>query len=347
MSAGDSIFALSSAPGRAAVAVVRISGPAAGAALAAMTGRDLPPPRRGVLRRVRDPLDEETLDHALVLWIPGPGSETGEDVAELQLHGAPSVVAGVLQALGRLPGLRPAEAGEFTRRAFDNGRIDLTAVEGLADLIAAETAVQRRQALQQAGGALGRQAEAWQERLLRLLASLEAVIDFPDEDLPADAAAGLAGACAALAGEMAAALAGAARGERLRQGLRVVLLGPPNAGKSTLLNALAGRDAAIVAATPGTTRDVLELSLDLAGLPVTLVDTAGLRAASDDAVELEGMRRSRLQAAAGDILLWLEDGCRPPPAVTPAVLDELAAAALRGGRDGRQTGSSGDKTGSP
>ena len=327
----DTIFALSSAPGRAALSVVRLSGPAAGEALQAMTGRRLPEPRRGVLSRVRDPESDETLDYALVLWFPGPKSETGEDIAELQLHGAPSVVAAVLQALGRLPGLRPAEAGEFTRRAFLNGRMDLTAVEGLADLIAAETALQRRQALLQAGGALARRAAEWRARLLRQLAELEAVIDFPEEDLPPEAAAALGEESAAVAREMEVAVAGAARGERLRQGLRVVLLGPPNAGKSTLLNALAGRDAAIVAETPGTTRDVLEVALDLGGVPVTLVDTAGLRAAAADAVEAEGMRRSRLQAEAGDILLWLEDGSAPPEREAAGLLPEAGVLTGAGG----------------
>lgn len=305
--AAETIFALSTAPGRAAIAVVRLSGPAAGAALAALLGGRLPEPRRAALRKVRDPATGELLDAALVLWLPGPTTETGEDMAELQLHGAPSVVAGVLEALGRLPGLRPAGPGEFTRRAFDNGRLDLTAVEGLADLIAAETALQRRQALAAAGGALSRRLEAWRGRLMHALARLEAAIDFPDEDLPAGLGAESLAAVEAVAGEIAGALAGAARGERLRRGLRVVLAGPPNVGKSSLLNALAQRPVAIVAPTPGTTRDTLEVHLDLAGLPVTLVDTAGLHGAASDPVEVEGIRRAREQAAAADLVLSLVD----------------------------------------
>ena len=315
--AAETIFALSSAPGRAAVAVVRLAGPAAGPALAALLGGRLPEPRRAALRKLRDPADGELLDAALVLWLPGPGTETGEDMAELQLHGAPSVVAGVLEVLGRQPGLRMAEPGEFTRRAFDNGRLDLTAVEGLADLIAAETALQRRQALAVAGGALSRRLEAWRGRLAGALARLEASIDFPDEDLPEGLGAESLVELAAVGDEIAEALAGAERGERLRQGLRVVLVGAPNAGKSSLLNALARRPVAIVAPTPGTTRDALEVHLDLAGLPVTLVDTAGLRAGAEDPVELEGMRRAREQASQADLVLYLVDrscayGAGPP-----------------------------------
>lgn len=309
----ESFFALSTAPGRAAVAVVRIAGPQAGPALAALLGGRLPPPRHAALRKVRDPASGELLDATLVLWLPGPGTETGEDMAELQLRGAPSVVAAVLEALGRLPGLRPAAPGEFTRRAFDNGRLDLTAVEGLADLIQAETALQRRQALALAGGALTRRLEDWRQRLLRALARLEAAIDFPDEALPADLAEESRAVLEQVAEELAAELARAPAGERLSQGLRVVLLGAPNAGKSSLLNALAERDVAIVAPTAGTTRDVLEVRLDLEGLPVTLVDTAGLRAGGADAVEQEGMRRARAQAETADLLLHLVDLSAPGP----------------------------------
>ncbi len=293
------------------MAVVRLAGPRAGPGLAALLGGRLPEPRRAALRKVRDPASGELLDAALILWLPGPTTETGEDMAELQLHGAPSVVAGVLAALARLPGLRLAEPGEFTRRAFDNGRLDLTAVEGLADLIAAETVLQRRQALAVAGGALSRRLEAWRDGLVRALARLEAAIDFPDEELPADLAEESRRALVSIGGEIEEALAGAGRGERLRQGLRVVLLGAPNVGKSSLLNALAGREAAIVASAPGTTRDVVEVQLDLEGLPVTLVDTAGLRDGALDQVEIEGMRRSRLQAEAADLILCLYDLSSP------------------------------------
>ena len=304
--AADTIFALSSAAGPAAVAVVRIAGPRAGAALVALNGSALPQPRRAVLRSLKDPATGELLDRALVLWLPGPATAVGEDVTELHLHGGPAVVEALLAALGRLPGLRAAEPGEFTRRAFLNGRMDLTAVEGLADLIAAETPAQRRQAMAQAGGALARRAAAWREALVSALAELEAAIDFVEEDLPADLEAHALRSAAAVGAEIAAALAAAPQGARVRQGLRVVLLGAPNAGKSTLLNALAGRSAAIVHATPGTTRDVLEVPLHLGGFPVTLVDTAGLRP-SVDAIEAEGIRRAKDQAEAADLLIVLVD----------------------------------------
>ena len=303
---GDTIFALSSAAGPAAVAVLRLSGPGAGEALRALTGKPLPEPRRAALRILSDPATGERLDQALVLWFAAPASETGEDTVELHLHGSPAVVEAVLDALGRQPGLRPAEPGEFLRRGFLNGKLDLTAVEGLADLIAAETPAQRRQALAQAAGALARRAAAWREALVAALAELEAAIDFVEEDLPQGLVAHAVRRAVEVGDEIAAALAAAPAGERLRQGLRVALLGAPNAGKSSLLNALAGRPAAIVAATPGTTRDVLEVPLHLDGLPVTLVDTAGLRA-SDDAVEAEGVRRARAQAAAADLRILLQD----------------------------------------
>jgi len=310
---GDSIFALSSAAGPAAIAVVRLAGPASGTALRALSGRALPAPRQAALRWIADPQSGERLDRALVLWLPGPATETGEDMAELHLHGSPAVVEAVLQALDRLAGLRLAEPGEFTRRAFLNGKLDLTAVEGLADLIAAETPGQRRQAMAQAGGALARRAAAWREALVAALAELEAAIDFVEEDLPPDLEAHAVRQAAMVAAEIGAALAAAPAGERLRQGLRVVLLGAPNAGKSTLLNALAGREAAIVHAAPGTTRDVLEVSLHLGGLPVVLVDTAGLRESADP-VEREGVRRAREQASIADLALRLIDLSAPVPA---------------------------------
>jgi tRNA modification GTPase len=302
----DTIFALSSGRPPAAIAVVRLSGPRAGDALKALTGK-VPEPRHATLARVRDPANGEIIDEALALWFPGPNSETGEDTAELQLHGGRAVVAGVLAALGRIEGLRPAEAGEFTRRAFENGRIDLTAVEGLADLIEADTAAQRRQAYRQLKGLLGNRAEDWRQRMIRALALVEARIDFSDEaDVPED----LVGPALAMARELRAeigeALAGAGRGERLRDGLVVAIAGPPNAGKSTLLNRLAHRDVAIVSPVPGTTRDVLEVQLDLDGYPVTLLDTAGIRD-SDDAIEQEGVTRARRRAAESDLVLWVND----------------------------------------
>jgi len=302
----STIFALSSGRPPAAVAVVRVCGPQARAALEKLVGR-VPPPRRATLARLREPASGEAIDEALALWFPGPHSETGEDMAELQLHGGHAVIAAVLDALGRLEGCRPAEPGEFTRRAFENGRLDLTAVEGLADLIAAETAAQRRQAFRQLKGLIGDRAEAWRQQIVEALALVEARIDFSDEaDVREDLVGPALHAAQQLRGEIAAALAGSGRGERLRDGLVVAIAGPPNAGKSTLLNRLARREAAIVSPFPGTTRDVIEVHLDLDGYPVTLLDTAGIRA-SDDPVEREGVRRARARAAAADLVLWVTD----------------------------------------
>jgi tRNA modification GTPase len=298
------IFALSSGRPPAAIAVVRISGPRAGDALQALTGR-VPEPRRAALARLRDPATGENIDEALALWFPAPRSETGEDMAELQLHGGRAVIAAVLAALGRLDGFRPAEAGEFTRRAFENGRLDLTAVEGLADLIGAETEAQRRQAYRQLKGLLGDRAETWRGRLIGALALVEAGIDFSDEgDVPQDLLAPALDVARALRDEISAALAQAGRGERLRDGLVVAIAGPPNAGKSTLLNRIAKREAAIVSPFAGTTRDVIEVHLDLDGYPVTLLDTAGVRETGDP-VEQEGVRRARERAAAADLVLWV------------------------------------------
>jgi tRNA modification GTPase len=304
MSAEDTIFAPASGAGRAAIAVVRLSGPATRGVLEAMAG-GLPSPRRMALRALRDPASGETLDRALVLWMPGPKSFTGEDQAELHIHGGLAVRAVVLRALSGIPGLRAAEPGEFTRRAFLNGRMDLSAVEGLADLIDAETEAQRRQALRQLEGRLGGLVEGWRERLIECLALLEAALDFSDEvDVAADAE-GRAGAIAqALAGEIAGHLAEAGRGERLREGFTVVIAGPPNAGKSMLLNALARRDVAIVSEIPGTTRDAIEVRCDLNGLPVTFVDTAGLRETGDP-VEMQGVSRARAHVERADLVLWL------------------------------------------
>ncbi|HEY1363206.1 MAG TPA: tRNA uridine-5-carboxymethylaminomethyl(34) synthesis GTPase MnmE [Xanthobacteraceae bacterium] len=304
MSERDTIFALSSGRPPAAIAVVRVSGPRAGAALERLIGR-VPEARRATLARVRDPESGEALDQGLVLWFPAPGSETGEDTAEVQVHGGRAVIAAVLAALGKLEGLRPAERGEFTRRAFENGRMDLTAVEGLADLVAAETQAQRRQAYQHLKGLLGERAESWRRRLIEALAWVEACIDFSDEeDVPAEAMTRALEMIGPLADEIESIPTG--HGERLRDGLRVAIAGPPNAGKSTLFNRLARREAAIVSPLPGTTRDVLEVHLDLGGYPVTVLDTAGIRA-SDDPVEREGVRRASAQAASADLVLWLVD----------------------------------------
>ena len=302
----STIFALSSGRPPAAIAVVRVSGPHAGAALKALVGR-VPEPRRAALARVREPESGEVIDEALVLWFPTPHSETGEDVAELQLHGGHAVIAGLLDALGKIDGCRLAEAGEFTRRAFENGRLDLTEVEGLADLIAAETPAQRRQAFRQLKGLIGDRAEDWRRRLIEALALVEARIDFSDEaDVPEDLIGPALRAARQLRDEIAAALADGGRGERLREGVVVAIAGPPNAGKSTLLNRLARREAAIVSPHPGTTRDVIEVHLDLGGYPMTLLDTAGIRD-SDDPVEQEGVRRARSRAAAADLVLWVTD----------------------------------------
>jgi tRNA modification GTPase len=300
----DTIFALSSGRPPAASAVVRISGPRARGALEQLIGR-VPQPRRASLARVRDPKTGAIIDEALALWFPAPNSETGEDMAELQVHGGRAVIAAVLAALAKVAGLRHAEAGEFSRRAFENGRMDLTAVEGLADLVAAETEAQRRQAYQHLKGLLGDRAETWRQRLIEALALVEAGIDFSDEDdVPKDMMARSLALIRPLAEEISKA--GTGQGERLREGLRVAIAGPPNAGKSTLFNRLARREAAIVSPFPGTTRDVLELHLDLGGYPVTVLDTAGIRE-TNDPVEREGVRRASEQAADANLVLWVVD----------------------------------------
>lgn len=310
----STIFALSSGRLPAAIAVVRVSGPQAAAALTAL-GAKLPEPRKAVFRRLRRPDTKAILDEALVLWFPGPNTETGEDMAELHLHGGWAVVAAVQAELAKLPGFRPAEAGEFTRQAFANGKLDLTAVEGLADLVSAETEAQRAQAMRQLSGALGGRAEAWRQRLIGALALVEARIDFSDEaDVPEDLVSPARHAARELIEEIEKTLRDEHRGERLREGLVVAIAGPPNAGKSSLLNRLARREAAIVSPHAGTTRDVIEVHLDLGGYPVTLLDTAGIRE-SDDPVEQEGMRRAQARADAADLVLWVVDGTTEAPFV--------------------------------
>ena len=297
----STVFALATPPGRAAVAVVRMSGPGSGPAIEALTGGSLPSPRRASLRTLRDG-GSGALDRALVLWTPGPASYTGEDAAELHLHGGPAVVEGVLAALAAL-GLKPAGPGEFTRRAFAHGRMDLAEAEAVADLVDAETEAQRRQALDQLGGAASRTEARWRGWLLEAAAQLAAAVDFPDEELPADVAARATPPLLRLRAELADAISDR-RGERVREGFRVALIGAPNAGKSSLLNALAGREAAIVTALPGTTRDVVEVPLVIAGRRVILADTAGLRATADP-IEAEGVRRARAWAQTADLRLWL------------------------------------------
>ncbi len=318
----DSLFALASAPGRAAIAVWRLSGPDVAEALAALTGRALPAPRRATRRMLIDPATGAPLDDSLILYMPGPASFTGEDCAELQTHGGRAVAEAIGGALGRLPGFRAAEPGEFSRRAFLNGKLDLTQAEAIADLAAAETEAQRRQALAQANGALAKLYDAWRDRLIRLRAHVEAAIEFPDDDI-GDPAAGLAGALTFLRGEIARHLADARRGERLRDGLTIAIIGAPNAGKSSLLNALARRDAAIVSPEAGTTRDAIEVHLDLGGYPVILVDTAGLRRA-EGAVEAEGIARARARATDADLVLALFAADAPEDAETRALIDQRA-----------------------
>lgn len=306
------IYALATAPGRSGVAVVRISGPEAGSALTALTGRSLPAPRRAVLTKLRDPGSGDALDDALVLRFTGPASFTGEDVVELHLHGGRAVVTGVIEALATLPGLRLAEPGEFTRRAFENGKLDLTEAEAVADLIDAETTAQRRQALRQMEGALGKLYDGWRERLTRALAHIEADIDFAEDDLPGGVVDAVRPVITGLADEIATHLNDGGRGERLREGLHIAIVGAPNAGKSSLLNALARRDAAIVSARAGTTRDIIEVHLDLGGYPVVLADTAGLREAAADEVEEEGIRRARDRAARADVKVAVFDATTLP-----------------------------------
>ena len=311
----DTIFAVASGAGRAAIAVLRLSGPRAAEVLAGLCRP--PPPRRAALRALRD-AGGAVLDRALVLWLPGPASYTGEDSAELHLHGGRAVIAAVAAALVAR-GARPAEPGEFTRRAFLNGRMDLIEAEAVADLVDAETEAQRRQALRQLEGALGALYRGWAERLLVLMAQEEALLDFPDEDLPPEVAEAAGAELAALRAEIAAHLNDAHRGERLREGLVFAITGPPNVGKSSLLNALAERDVAIVSPTPGTTRDALETRVVLGGVPVTLVDTAGLRAAADP-IEAEGVRRARAHAAAADLVIAVGEAGAVPGDVPPDAL---------------------------
>jgi tRNA modification GTPase len=311
----DTIFALSSGAPPAGVAIIRVSGPNVRFGLETLID-SIPEPRRASLHPIRGS-DGNTLDHGLVLFFPAPASFTGEDVAEFHVHGGRAVVAAMLSALDALPGFRPADPGEFTRRAFANQRLDLTQVEGLADLVTAETEAQRRQALHQADGALGRLYDGWRERLVRARALIEAELDFPDEDdVPGSVSAEAWEIVASVEQEMVNHLADR-RGERLRDGAEVVILGAPNAGKSSLLNAIARRDVAIVTPEPGTTRDLIEVKLDLGGYPVTLVDTAGIRE-TEGLVEREGIRRAEARAAAADLVLWLEDASWPAASPAPA-----------------------------
>ncbi len=329
----NTIFALSSAAGRAGVAVVRVSGTDTRLAVKMMAG-DVPRARTAALRSFRDPATGEEIDRGLLIFFPGPGSFTGEDLAEFQVHGGRAVVAALLAALGRIEGCRPAEPGEFAMRAFHNGKLDLAQAEGLADLIDAETEAQRRQAVRQAAGALSGQCETWRDRLISAMALMEAAIDFSDEgDVAQDAVSQAEGIARELEAEIRAHLSDGHRGEILRDGFKVVLAGAPNVGKSSLLNALARRDVAIVSSEAGTTRDVVEVRLDLDGLPVIVSDTAGLRAEASGDIEREGMRRTRERAGAADLVVWVMDDAADagPPVVveTAELLDGGQAEELR------------------
>ena len=315
----DTIVALASGAGRAGVAVIRLSGPHAGDVLGALTARDLPKPRCATREAFCDPRTGLSLDDGLALWFPGPHSFSGEDVAELHVHGGPAVIAAIIEACLSQPGVRVAEPGEYTRRAFENGKLDLAEAEGLADLVAAETEGQRRQALRQRRGALSSVYETWRARLIEAAALIEAEIDFPDEDLPGELSRRAGPLLHALVADMEGHLNDAHRGERIRDGYRIAIIGPPNAGKSSLLNALAQREAAIVSDLPGTTRDVVEVRLVLAGYPVWIADTAGLREAAD-AIEAEGVRRALARAEEADLRIGVVEIGQPTPRELKAAL---------------------------
>ena len=323
---GETIYALSSGIGAAGVAVIRVSGPRAGAVIDALTDERRPAPRKAGLRKIVDPRNGEMVDRGLILWFPGPGSFTGEDVAEFHVHGGRAVTGGLFEAIAGVDGTRAASPGEFSRRAFEHGRLDLTAAEAIGDLVNAETAAQRRQALRQMDGALGALYEAWRNRLTAILAHLEAAIDFADEDLPDDVIATAQRGLGDVTAEIGRHLDDGARGQRIRDGYRIAIVGAPNVGKSSLLNRLARRDAAIVAASAGTTRDVVEVALDLGGYWVTVADTAGLRRSADD-VEREGVRRAQQQAATADLQLIVIDATAPDETAAP-VADFLTGAAM-------------------
>jgi tRNA modification GTPase len=305
MTASDTIYAQSTGVGIAGIAVIRVSGPKAGEVLESIAG-GMPKPRRASLRRLTDPATGETLDRAVVLWMPGRNTVSGEDVAEFHVHGSQAVVAALFTAFSRFDQVRPAEAGEFTRRAFANGRMDLVEAEGLADLLRARTGMQRRLALNHLLGEASTIYETWRTELMGILAHVEAALDFGEEDGVAEAAILDVGPkTSALIASMAEALSGADRASAIRTGVKVVLAGTPNTGKSSLLNAIAVRDAAIVSPRPGTTRDAIEVVIDLAGMPVILTDTAGLRGEAGDEIEEIGMARTRREMDGADVVVWV------------------------------------------
>lgn len=311
MTADDTIFALSSGQPPAAIGILRISGPGAGKALSSLAG-SLPQPRVAMLSDITDTVSGELLDAALCLWFPGPHSATGEDLAEIHCHGGRAVIRAIETALEQVDGLRRAEPGEFTRRAFTHGKMDLAEAEGLSDLLFAETELQRKAAVRNAGGGLSRKVDEWQQSILQLSAQVEAELDFSDEDDVAPAQAlMLQNAARSLVKDMRDLLQ-RPRAEKLRDGIRVVLGGPPNSGKSTLLNALVEREAAIVSDIAGTTRDVIEVPIALGGIPFLFIDTAGVRESGAETIEQIGIDRARQQFAAADIILWLGDEGQGP-----------------------------------
>lgn len=322
----DTIFALASGRGRAGVAVVRLSGPDSARALKALTGNKPPPPGKARLSSFSDPKAGEKIDSGLVLWFKAPKSFTGEDVAELHVHGSHAVLSRLYSALSGLPGLRAAEPGEFSYRAFQNGKMDLTESEGLNDLVMADTEAQRKQALAQLGGSLKQLYEGWRARLVSAQAEIEALIDFSDEEIPADLLPGVRREAEKLASEMKDQLADKHRGEAIRSGFKIVLLGPPNVGKSSLLNALSKEERAIVSDVAGTTRDVIEVHMNLAGYPAVLVDTAGLREAGD-AIEREGVKRAEAASREAGLRLVLVEASQWPD-LPPAATKHLDGKAL-------------------
>lgn len=315
MNGRETIYALSSGAGRAGIAVVRVSGPQAAEAIKSIAGK-LPVVRKAQFGALKDPVSGELLDRGIVLWFPGPNSATGEDIAEFHVHGSRSVVATLFEVLRRLPDCRPAEPGEFLRRAFSSGKVDLIEVEGLADLLAAETSAQRRLALRQATGHASSVFEDWRSKLLGASAHIEALIDFSEEEDTARlAVAGVLGGVKELAGEMEVELRRGRRAVAVRLGAKVVLAGPPNTGKSSLLNVLARRDVAIVSARPGTTRDVIEVPLDFGGVPITLTDTAGLRTDTGDEIEQIGIQRSLAEISGAEVVIWVAAADAPGSAI--------------------------------
>lgn len=316
MGARDTICALASGPPPSAIAIIRISGPAVAEIGAKLLSFGLPEPRRAALTSIHDAAGQE-IDHGIAVYAKGPASYTGEDTLELYVHGGRAVIEHALTALTALPGVRLAEAGEFTRRAFEAGKLDLTKAEGIADLIEAETLGQKQQALRQVSGGLSATYENWRDELTGLIALVEVMVDFPDEgDVSSEASAPLRGKLTALMAEIDTALGDGGIGERIREGFRVAIIGAPNAGKSTLLNRLAGREAAIVTATPGTTRDVIEVRRTLAGQVIWFADTAGVRETADE-IEAEGVRRALRAAEEADLVIALTDGAEPSPATPP------------------------------